>query len=115
MVRVEVREEDVANVEARAVSHHLALGALPAVEQRQDPFALEGDGGEASGDRRGGRGGAEKSDANHGGPKLGNGGKGKGGFKRKAGLRRGQLSGRMTLPSRFTDHPAGSIFSICSR
>jgi hypothetical protein len=37
VVRMEVREEQLAEGEARAVPHHLALGPFPAIEQNVSP------------------------------------------------------------------------------
>jgi hypothetical protein len=55
-------EEDVPEGEAHPVAHHLALGALAAVEQEHLPLALHGKAGDVPVD--GGTGGArpEESD-----------------------------------------------------
>ena len=60
MIGVEVREEDVAEREAGAPAHHLALCALAAVEEHRLPFARERDRREPALHGRARGGGAEE-------------------------------------------------------
>src|SRR5690606_13923515 len=66
VVGVEVGEEDVAEGEAHAVAHHLALGALAAVEQQGLPLAGEREGGDVAVDGGAGGAGAEEGELQHG-------------------------------------------------
>src|SRR5205809_1897024 len=46
MIGMKMREEDLGQRKAHPVAHHLALGALTALEQQSLPFADEGDTGD---------------------------------------------------------------------
>ena len=58
---MEVREEDVVDVEGDSVAHHLALGAFAAVEEKRFSFAEKSDGGDVPFDGRSSGGSAEES------------------------------------------------------
>src|SRR6476661_1710911 len=67
VVGVEVAEEHFGEREPDAVPHHLALGALAAIEQHGLPLALQGEARDVALDRGARRPGAEEGDGKHGG------------------------------------------------
>src|SRR5882762_6604430 len=67
MIGVKVREEDLRQRKAHPVAHHLALGALAALEQQSLAFAHESHGGDVALDGWSRCGSAEKRDGKHGG------------------------------------------------
>ena len=66
MVGVKMGEKDLPQCERSAIAHHLALGALPALEQQRLAFALQGERGDVAFDGRPGGGRAQESDGKHG-------------------------------------------------
>ena len=70
VVGVEVGEEDVVEGEAGAVAHHLALGALAAVEHQQLALALDDERADVAAHGGAGGGGAEEGDAHRDGVEL---------------------------------------------
>src|SRR5713226_6531148 len=67
MVGVKMREEDLRQREAHPVAHHLALGALAALEQQRFAFADKRHRGDVALYRRPGGRRTKKSDGKHGG------------------------------------------------
>jgi hypothetical protein len=62
VVGVEMREEDVADVEGDAVAHHLALRPFTAVEEHGLAFALERERGDTAFDGGAGSGGSQEAE-----------------------------------------------------
>ena len=62
MVAVKVGDEQLAEGKSDPVPHHLALGALPAIEEEDFTLAMEGLGGDVPVYRRAGSAGAEKGE-----------------------------------------------------
>src|SRR6267142_2807425 len=81
MIGVKMREEDLRQRKAHPVAHHLALGALAALEQQCLAFAHQSHGGDVTLDGWSRCGSAEKRDGKHGGEY-----KGAGSRERGAGL-----------------------------
>jgi len=67
MIGMKVGEKDLRQREAHPVAHHLALGALAALEQQRLAFAHEGQRGDVALYRRPSGRRTEKSDGEHGG------------------------------------------------
>ena len=61
MIGVEVREEDVVEIEGDSVAHHLALRALTTIEEERLSFAEKRDRGDVPFDGWSGGGSAEES------------------------------------------------------
>jgi hypothetical protein len=65
MIGMEMGHEDGADGEAGAEPHHLPLGSLPAVEQHQVSFPLNGEATHVPSNGGAGCGGAEEGDSYH--------------------------------------------------